>query len=91
MQEILELDERVVKAIRAGVSGHDIIHGELKILMHEIEQELEPLLENSNKLGSDEDYDDTVQRLTLTGYMDALVHLYQLTYALSFAMEDQND
>ena len=82
------LDPRLDLAVKMRVSGLDIIHGELKNLMLECEQVLIPLLENSNTLGSDENYDDTVSRIYNEGYMDALTNLYQLTYDLSFAIND---
>ena len=82
------LDPRLDLAVKMRVSGLDIIHGELKNLMLECEQVLIPLLENSNTLGSDENYDDTVSRIYNEGYMDALTNLYQLTYDLSFAISE---
>lgn len=85
-----ELPDNVVAAIEAGVSGLDIIHGELKNMMYNTEQELNPLLEAVEEIGSDEDYEDTVDRLWLEGYLEALKDIYILTYQLSFAMEDQD-
>ncbi len=84
-----ELSDSINKAIAAGVSGLDIIHGELKNWMYETEQELNPLLKQSEEIGSDEDYSDTVDRLWLSGYMEALADLYRLTYQLSFAIMDK--
>ena len=85
-----ELPENIIKAIEAGVSGLDIIHGELKNMMYNAEQEYNPLLEKSEEIGSDEDYSDTVDRIWLQGYLEALADVYILTYNLSFAMEDQD-
>jgi hypothetical protein len=85
-----QLDPRLQLAVSMDVSGLDIMHGELKNMMYECEKELVPLLENSNELGSDEDYEDTVQRLYNEGYMDALTNLYNLTYQLSFAIADRS-
>ena len=85
-----EFSPQLQLAVNMGVSGLDIIHGELKNLMLECEQVLIPLLENSNKLGSDEEYEDTVSRLYNEGYMDALTTVYQLTYDLSFAIADRS-
>jgi hypothetical protein len=48
-----------------------------------------PLLQNSNELGSDEDYSDTVERLYNEGYMDALTSVYALTYQLAFAINER--
>jgi hypothetical protein len=88
--ETTQLDPRLQKLVDLGESGTDILHGELKNMMYECEQVLVPLLENSNELGSDEDYDDTVSRLYNEGYMDALTAVYQLTYELSFAISDRS-
>jgi hypothetical protein len=87
--ETTKLDPRIQLAVDMGVSGTDILHGELKNMMYECEQTLVPLLENSNEVGSDEDYEDTVQRLYNEGYMDALMSVYALTYQLSFAINER--
>jgi hypothetical protein len=80
------MKENLQKLVDMGESGLDIIHGELKNMMYECEQVLVPLLQNSNELGSDEEYHDTVERLYNEGYMDALTAVYKLTYDLSFAI-----
>lgn len=85
----LQLNPRLQKLVDLGESGTDILHGELKNMMYETEQVLIPLLDNSNEIGSDEDYDDTIERLYQTGFMDALVMVYQLTTSLSFAISDR--
>ena len=86
----MTLDPRLQKLVDLGESGTDILHGELKNMMYEREKILVPLLENSNELGSDEEYDDTVERLYNEGYMDALTAVYQLTYQLAFAISDRS-
>ncbi len=85
----LEVSPRIQKLIDMGESGTDILHGELKNMMYECEQVLIPLLENSDKLGSDEEYDDTVNRLYNEVYMDALSAVYSLTYELAFAIDER--
>ncbi len=87
--ETTQLNPRLQKLIDLGESGTDILHGELKNMMYECEKILVPLLENSNELGSDEEYDDTVERLYQSGYMDALSSVYSLTYQLAFAISDR--
>jgi len=84
-----QLDPRLQLAVNMGVSGTDILHGELKNMMYECEKILVPLLENSNDLGSDEEYEDTVERLYNEGYMDALTSVYALTYQLAFAIDER--
>ena len=86
-----ELSDNLIKSVQAGISGLDIIHGELKNWMYETEQELNPLLQQSEEIGSDEDYSDTEDRLWLSGYMEVLADLYRLTYQLSFAIMEKGD
>jgi hypothetical protein len=86
-----QLEPRLQKLVDLGESGTDILHGELKNMMYECEQVLVPLLQNSNELGSDEDYSDTVDRLYNEGYMDALTAVYGLTYQLAFAIGERNE
>ena len=81
-----ELEPRIQKLVDAGISGTDILHGELKNMMYEAEQEYLPLEENA---GSDEEYEDTVRRLMLEGYLNALVSVYTLIYNLSFAIQER--
>ncbi len=87
--ETTQLNPRLQKLIDLGESGTDILHGELKNMMYECEKILVPLLENSDELGSDEEYEDTVERLYNSGYMDALSSVYALTYQLAFAISDR--
>jgi len=87
--ETTQLDPRLQKLVDLGESGTDILHGELKNMMYECEKILVPLLENSDELGSDEEYEDTVERLYNSGYIDALSSVYALTYQLAFAIADR--
>jgi hypothetical protein len=89
MMNTTTLEPRLQKLIDLGEAGTDILHGELKNMMYECEQVLVPLLQNSNELGSDENYDDTVERLYNEGYMDALTAVYTLTYQLAFAINER--
>ena len=86
----LSLSTRLQKLVDMGESGTDILHGELKNMMYECEKILVPLLENSDELGSDEEYEDTVERLYNSGYIDALSSVYALTYQLAFAISDRS-
>jgi hypothetical protein len=72
-----ELDPRLQLAVNMGVSGTDILHGELKNLMYETEQRL------ANADGADPVYP------YLEGMLDAYVDVYALTYQLSFAISDR--
>jgi hypothetical protein len=71
-----QLDPRLQVAVDMGVSGTDILHGELKNRMLEAETKLERC-----------DQDD--EREWLDGYMEALTDIYKLTYDLSFAISDR--
>jgi hypothetical protein len=82
--EDIGLPPHLQRMVNAGVSGLDILHGELKNLML-IDEQL--LSEYTNQ--DDEEYDQTVDRLNLEGHLDALVELYQLTYDLSFAIGEK--
>jgi len=71
-----------------GVSGTDILHGELKNLMLIAEQEYEELVTTEK----DGDYGDamlSMERTRAEGRLDALVEVYGLTYQLAFAISDR--
>jgi hypothetical protein len=70
------LDPRLQKLVDLGESGTDIMHGELKNLMYEAEIKLERCTHSD-------------EREWLDGYMQALVEVYKLTYALAFAISDR--
>jgi hypothetical protein len=71
-----------------GVSGTDILHGELKNLMLEAENDYIEI-EKEEREG---DYGDamlSMDRTRAEGRMDALVEVYALTYQLAFAISDR--
>ena len=75
------------RMVNAGVSGLEIMHGELKNLMLIAEQNWESA-KNGDPLEEDEyDESDSYHQ----GYLDALVSVYNLTYQLSFAIGAQDD
>jgi hypothetical protein len=74
--------------VDAGVSGTDILHGELKNLMLIAEQEFTEISTEEEE----GDYSDamlSMERTRAEGKLDALVEVYNLTYALSFAIADR--
>ena len=71
------------RMIDAGVSGLDIMHGELKNLMLIAEQEL---AEAQAREDETEEAMDSMDRTRCEGALDTLVALYELTYQLSFAI-----
>jgi hypothetical protein len=68
-----------------GVSGIDILHGELKNLMLLAERELEHAQAVEDET---EEAMDSMERTRAEGAYDAYVHLYGLTYDISFAIAD---
>lgn len=74
-----QLDPRLQKLVDLGESGTDILHGELKNLMYQTEQDLEQLSELQD--GPVFNY--------LSGVLDAYTKVYKLTYDLAFAISDR--
>jgi hypothetical protein len=84
----VELTDSMQKAVDAGSSGLDVMHGELKWLMLEAEEQLELAREAENKTG---EAMDSMDRKYWEGQLDALSHVYQLTYSLSFAIAEREN
>lgn len=77
------LEPYLQKQVDHGISGIDIMHGHLKVLMLEAEQQL---AEAQRVEDETEEAMDSMERKYWEGQLDALVHLYGLTYDLSFAI-----
>ncbi len=86
--ETTTLPPHLQRMVDAGVSGLDIMHGELKNLMLMAEQELADAIEREEE---SEEAMDSMVRTECEGRLDALVELYQLTYDLSFAIGARNE
>ena len=86
--EDIGLPPHLQRMVNAGVSGLDILHGELKNLMLIAEEDLASALEQEEK---SEEAMDSMVRTECEGRLDALVELYQLTYDLSFAIGARNE
>lgn len=84
------LVEEVQRLIDSGIAGTDILHGYMKNMMYETDLVLAPLQENSEELGSDEEYSDTVDRLYNEGYMDALITVNNFILDLTYAINERN-
>lgn len=80
------IEPHIQKQIDAGSSGLDIMHGHLKTLMLDAERELE---EAQRVEDETEEAMDSMERRYWEGQLDALSYLYNLTYALSFAIEER--
>lgn len=82
--EATTLQPHLQRMVNAGVSGLDIMHGELKNLMLMAEQEF-------NQIATEEEEDDysdamlSMDRTRAEGVLDAYAHLYKLTYDIGFA------
>jgi hypothetical protein len=81
--EDIGLPPHLQKLVNAGVTGLDIMHGELKNLMLIAEQELADAQAFENET---EEAMDSMERTRCEGVLDTLVELYNLTYQLSFAI-----
>jgi hypothetical protein len=80
-----KLDPHLQRMVDAGVTGLDIMHGHLKILMLEAEAHYE----EAQRVEEEDDYSDAMQsmeRKYWEGMSDAYTSLYKLTYDLSFAI-----
>lgn len=80
------LEPYLQRQVDHGISGIDIMHGHLKVLMLEAEQELIRAQEVENET---EEAMDSMERKYWEGQMDALSWVYALTYQLSFAISDR--
>jgi hypothetical protein len=81
--EDIGLPPHLQRMVNAGVTGLDIMHGELKNLMLIAEQNLTSAIEREEET---EEAMDSMERTMAEGYLEALVEVYQLTYDLSFAI-----
>lgn len=83
-----KLEPHLQRMVDAGVSGLDIMHGELKNLIYIAEQEFNDI----SKEEEEGDYSDamlSMDRTRAEGVLDTLSSLYKLTYDLSFAIQDK--
>lgn len=82
------LEPRLQKLIDLGEAGTDILHGELKNLMLEAETQLglAQALEDET-----EEAMDSMERTYWEGQLDALTHVYGLTYQLAFAISERKN
>ena len=85
-REDIGLPPHLQRMVNAGVSGLDIMHGELKNLMLMAEQEL---AEAQAVEDESEEAMDSMERTRCEGILDVYADLYKLTYDLSFAISDK--
>ena len=84
--EDIGLPPHLQRMVNAGVSGLDIMHGELKNLILMAESDL---AEASAVEQETEEAMDSMVRTECEGRLDALVAVYKLTYDLSFAIGEK--
>lgn len=85
---MIELEPRVQKMVDSNISGLDIMHGELKVMMLDAEEQL--ILAQEQEARTEEAM-DSMERTYWEGYTEALSAAYGLTYTLSFAIMDKNN
>ena len=76
-----QLDPYLAKLVALGMDGADIMHGHLKGLMLDAEQQLERAQENEEASG---EAMDSMERRYWEGVLEAYSELYELTYAIAF-------
>ena len=81
--EDIGLPPHLQRMVNAGVSGLDIMHGELKNLMLVAEHELADAQAIEDET---EEAMDSMDRTRCEGVLDTLTDIYKLTYDLSFAI-----
>lgn len=84
--EDIGLPPHLQRMVNAGVTGLDIMHGELKNLMLIAEQQLTLAQEQEEESG---EAMDSMERKYWEGMLDAYTTVYKLTYDLSFAIADR--
>lgn len=82
----LELDPYLQRQVEAGITGTDILHGHLKSLMYDAEQELEKAQAIEDKSG---EAMDSMERRYWEGVLEAYGDIYSMTYALTFAINER--
>ena len=82
------LDPYLQKQVDLGMDGADILHGHLKTLMLEAEQQLTLAQEAEDE---SEEAMDSMERKYWEGVTEAYAELYALTYAIAFAKGALND
>ena len=81
-----EFHPRLQKLVDLGELGTDLLHGELKNLLLEAENQL--ILAQKQEEETEEAM-DSMERTYWEGQMDALTEVYALTYNLSFAINER--
>jgi hypothetical protein len=81
-----KLDPQLQKQIDYGSSGTDVMHGYLKNQIHEANIQYELAVEAEEASG---EAMDSMERKYWEGVLEAYHEIYQLTYALAFAIQER--
>ena len=84
--EDIGLPPHLQRMVNLGMDGADIMHGELKVLMVEAEQQLELAQEAEEDSG---EAMDSMERKYWEGVLETYGELYRLTYDIAFAKNDK--
>ena len=87
MTDTIGLPPHLQRMVDLGMDGADIMHGELKILMLEAEQQLELAQEAEEESG---EAMDSMERKYWEGMLEAYGIMYSLTYDIGFAKADKD-
>jgi hypothetical protein len=82
-----QLPPHMLRMVNLGMDGADIMHGELKVLMLEAEQQLELAQEAEEDSG---EAMDSMERKFWEGVLEAYGEMYSLTYDIAFAKADKD-
>jgi hypothetical protein len=85
-REDIGLPPHLQRQVNLDIDGADIMHGELKVLMLEAEQQLEYAQQAEEDSG---EAMDSMERKYWEGVLDTYGELYQLTYDIAFAKNDK--
>ena len=84
----MALDPYLQKQVELGMDGADIMHGHLKTLMLEAEQQLQLAQEAEDE---SEEAMDSMERRYWEGVCEAYGELYALTYEIAFAKANKEE
>ena len=87
-KEDIGLPPHLQRMVNLDMDGADILHGELKVLMVEAEQQLELAIQAEEE---SEEAMDSMERRYWEGILEAYSELYELTYAIAFAQKEKAD
>ena len=86
-REDIGLPPHLQRMVNLDMDGADIMHGELKVLMLEAEQQLELAQQAEDE---SEEAMDSMERKYWEGVLETYAELYQLTYDIAFAKLDKD-